>query len=49
MMKLYLLFFVLITMLSCNEIDDGLYYYIDMEIVSINGECSLSNDKFHKP
>ncbi|MCK9447159.1 hypothetical protein M0Q50_09935 [bacterium] len=49
MKKLYLLFFVLITMLSCNEIDDGLYYYIDMEIVSINGECSLSNDKFHKP
>jgi hypothetical protein len=49
MKKLYLLFFVIITMLSCNKNNDELYYNIDMEIVSINGECSLSNDKFHKP
>lgn len=29
--------------------NDKFYYNIDLKIVAINGDCSFTNDKYHKP
>lgn len=35
--------------ISCEPRDEYYYRDINLRVVSINGECSLTNDKFHKP
>lgn len=34
---------------SCEPRSEYYYRDINLRVVSINGECSLTNDKFHKP
>jgi len=50
-MKKITLILILGTLISCEpkSIDDVFYHNIDLTIEKIGSDCSLSNDKFHRP
>lgn len=49
MKKLILIISLLVILGACRKHQNELYYNIDMKIVKINNDCSLTDDKFHVP